>query len=937
MKVNSLLASALSCLCMLAVSCGENEIPQVGPGTPTDPVTGTYFAESFGTAGSLGDFTIDNVNLGGVDKIWFSETYGTTTYAKGSTMKSSGFVECEAWLVSPEIDLSKAETAAVTFEHAHRFAGKPDEELTVWIKKSSDSAWSEKLDIAYSDQSNWNMVTTSSDISSYAGKKVKIGFCYKGTKDNNAGWEICNFSVTATATPSLTLLDPSLKVQVGGTVEINYTTTSPATIEFSSDNAAVATVDASGIVTGVSEGTATITVKSPAFRSFKEVSKTIVVEVQSEPIIDFISIPFNYSAAGVAKDAAIGSIELPSGMSYDKNSSADNYKCYKDYLGMRASGTAFIFKTGEAFGKVEITSKGNGSDGVYNGTLIFEGSVDGNDYTSIKEAVLKNNAKDSTYSAVNTNEAYRYLRLRYQKTTGNLGLKSVTITAPGALDPCVKPGITLYRNVVTLTCAQEGASIYYTTDGSDPTAASTRYTEPFAITSDVTVKAVAIADGYALSPVETLSCDFVEDLPDEITTVAALVASITSTDKDNPTTFAANLTDLVFTGFSSNNRFAEDATGGVLFYMYNDQFSYKVGDKFTGTITGSGYIYNGLPEITVADFSAATKSTAETLPLTTVTLADLLKDYDVYMHRRIKIEGVTVSKAIAPGSTGEISVGDVKADIRGTGSVNVSEGSKGNVICFPTLYSGNIQISIIDQEDFQATETAGKITLVPTKSVQMGQTLQLDATVNSGAAISWSSSDTAIATVDATGLVTPVAVGEVEIKAAVPAAEKDGVKYSAAEAVCKVTVKEAGSSAGEGSFTWDLTKATFDADQIGTSKVVWTSDNVTMTLAKGSSSSPANNYIGGSTSNGNTCAHTRVYKDQILTFSPESGVTITSIEIVATDATYASKWENTWTNGTFASNGANVTITPSDGTKDVVFTVAAATRATSITVNYEIK
>lgn len=54
---------------------------------------------------------------------------------------------------------------------------------------------------------------------------------------------------------------------------------------------------------------------------------------------------------------------------------------------------------------------------------------------------------------------------------------------------------------VTITTAQEGAAIYYTTDGSAPTTASTRYTAPFTVNKTSTVKAIAVVDGLANSVV----------------------------------------------------------------------------------------------------------------------------------------------------------------------------------------------------------------------------------------------------------------------------------------------------------------------------------------------------------------------------------------------------------------------------------------------------
>jgi len=60
---------------------------------------------------------------------------------------------------------------------------------------------------------------------------------------------------------------------------------------------------------------------------------------------------------------------------------------------------------------------------------------------------------------------------------------------------------------ITISCATEGAAIYYTTDGTDPTAASTLYAGAFKLDAPATVKAVAIADGFEDS--EIVSAEYV--------------------------------------------------------------------------------------------------------------------------------------------------------------------------------------------------------------------------------------------------------------------------------------------------------------------------------------------------------------------------------------------------------------------------------------------
>ena len=68
--------------------------------------------------------------------------------------------------------------------------------------------------------------------------------------------------------------------------------------------------------------------------------------------------------------------------------------------------------------------------------------------------------------------------------------------------------VTGSSQTVTITCATAGATIYYTTNGSDPTTASQVYGSPLTISTITTVKAMATKSGLANSAVATATYVF---------------------------------------------------------------------------------------------------------------------------------------------------------------------------------------------------------------------------------------------------------------------------------------------------------------------------------------------------------------------------------------------------------------------------------------------
>jgi hypothetical protein len=80
---------------------------------------------------------------------------------------------------------------------------------------------------------------------------------------------------------------------------------------------------------------------------------------------------------------------------------------------------------------------------------------------------------------------------------------TTTTTIPATITPVITPpaGVYVGSQTVTITDTTPGAVIYYTTDGSSPTTASTIYAAPFSISASGTISAVALASGFRTSAV----------------------------------------------------------------------------------------------------------------------------------------------------------------------------------------------------------------------------------------------------------------------------------------------------------------------------------------------------------------------------------------------------------------------------------------------------
>ena len=187
---------------------------------------------------------------------------------------------------------------------------------------------------------------------------------------------------------------------------------------------------------------------------------------------------------------------------------------------------------------------------------------------------------------------------------------------------------------VTITAAA-GASVYYTTNGTEPTNASTPYTAPFTVSATTTVKAIAYETGKNPSTVTTATYTLSSAI--NVANIAALRA-VTM-----PSTEAYRLTGeavLTLQSATRNAKYIQDATGAIVIDDASKKITteYNLGDGITG-ITGTLAVYQNMLQFTPIGDPGPATSTGKTITPLALSLGDLIN----HQAELVKVSGVTIS------------------------------------------------------------------------------------------------------------------------------------------------------------------------------------------------------------------------------------------------------------------------------------------------------
>ena len=304
--------------------------------------------------------------------------------------------------------------------------------------------------------------------------------------------------------------------------------------------------------------------------------------------------------------------------------------------------------------QVEVTWNSNTANGrtlnVYGSNTAYSDPTEL--YNASTQGTLIGTIVYGTNTVLEITDSYTFIGMR--SASGAMYLTEIDITwstegsspQQSVATPTFSPAEGSYfePQQVTISCATEGATICYTTDGTDPNENSAQFTPgvPLNISETTTVKAKAYKSGYTPSNIASATYSF----PELMTIAEAKALSVNQ--------YA--LVQGIVTFIDNRNVYVQDNTGGICLFLNSNTVpsALALGDMVQGY--GKRANYNGLFELSNINGNNANEfsilSSGNTLPMAVKTIAQVNEGgANALQCTRVKIEGATIGAINTSGNT----------------------------------------------------------------------------------------------------------------------------------------------------------------------------------------------------------------------------------------------------------------------------------------------
>ena len=447
---------------------------------------------------------------------------------------------------------------------------------------------------------------------------------------------------------------------------------------------------------------------------------------------------------------------------------------------------------------------------------------------------------------------------------------------------------------VEINCSTADASIYYTIDGTTPTAESTLYdaTTGIIVNEAITIKAIAVKDGLDDSEVATANYTIKKTTVANIAEFISLAQPVASAEYytiENPVTAVYQ---------NGQNLYVKDNSGWLLIYGSVGQ-TYNNGDVIAAGIKGQSVNRNNNIQMSnpeASTFVAGVAGTAvEPEEVTAVTAEDA--------NKYVVVKGATISGVSGKDAT--LKVGTTTIALYNNLGITLTEGTNLTVTGFVNIFGQTVQIVPSEITTATGEEVVAAPTFDPAPGAVEKATAVTIACATEGATIMYQINDGDLIEYDGQ----PIIINEATTIGAW--AEKEGMADSdvvTAEYTIKAEIPEANKA------SFDFTKMGLydkDGNLIGMPASGQGLDLPTVTLANnhvfisfaqtGSEQKPRIFNSASSTSSGTTL---RLYNGNTMTITATGGLKIESIEFTGSTLNVISTETGSYTNGVWTPSAA---------------------------------